>query len=311
MIARCPSCRAEVRHSSNFCSKCGQRLTSKIFSLEVPMTREEMKLTSIDHTCPVAWAAEHGLLDGSPVYPSWCLSAQRDNVLSHAYSQRMVQEIPLDLLLWQEGRISIYYAPWDWVNTAAKVMLVGITPGAYQAIEALREARRCLLAGMSNEETLRSADAVGAFSGPMRTNLVNMLDGIGVARALGIDTTARLFGSHHRLAAHVSAIDYPVFIDGKNYTGGSPSLVRHPVLRSLVVACLGARVAMVPNAVVIPLGEAAQKATELLIERGLLDRRRCLLGFPHPSGGNGWRVRYYKERQQHLTADVARLFIAR
>jgi hypothetical protein len=29
-----------------------------------------------------------------------------------------------DLLLWQEGPLSVFYAPWDWVNTAAKVMLV-------------------------------------------------------------------------------------------------------------------------------------------------------------------------------------------
>lgn len=35
----------------------------------------------------------------------------------------------------------MYYAPWDWVNISAKVMLVGITPGAYQATEALREHR--------------------------------------------------------------------------------------------------------------------------------------------------------------------------
>jgi hypothetical protein len=259
---------------------------------------------NVDHTCPVAWAAEHGLLDGSPVETSWCLSAQRDTVLSHALPEVMTQ----DLLLWQKDRISIYYAPRDWVNTAAKVMLVGITPGAYQAIEALREARRCLQAGLSNEEALRFANAVGSFSGPMRTNLVKMLDGIGVAKVLRIGTSARLFDTHHHLAAHVSAIDYPVFVDGKNYTGHTPPLVRHPVLRSLVVACLGARVAMVPHALVVPLGEAAQSATELLIERDLLDRRRCLLGFPHPSGANGWRVRQYKERQQRLTEDVARAF---
>jgi hypothetical protein len=48
------------------------------------------------------------------------------------------------LLLWEDGALSVYYAPWDWVNTTAKVMLVGITPGAYQATEALLEAQACL-----------------------------------------------------------------------------------------------------------------------------------------------------------------------
>jgi hypothetical protein len=44
-------------------------------------------------------------------------------------------------------------------------MLVGITPGAHQAVVALREAQACLRAGRSNEDTLRRADAAGAFSG--------------------------------------------------------------------------------------------------------------------------------------------------
>ena len=95
---------------------------------------------------------------------SWCLSFQRDVV---AGLSRCDPANP-DLLLWEDDPLRVYYAPWDWVNTAARVMLVGITPGAYQAEEALREARRCLSAGRSAEETLRRADAVGSFSGPMR-----------------------------------------------------------------------------------------------------------------------------------------------
>ena len=255
-----------------------------------------------DHTCPVAWAAENGLLAGSPVDESWCLSAQREAVTSLAQPDAQSP----DLLLWQDSPLSVYYAPWDWVNTAAKVMLVGITPGQHQATEALREARRCLAGGSSNEEALRSADAVGSFSGPMRSNLVTMLDGIGMAEALGIVTTARLFTTHHHLAAHVSAIDYPVFVNGSNYGGASPPLVGQPVLRSLVRASLGARVAMVPGALVVPLGKAAQEAVGLLISVGVLDSQRCLAGFPHPSGANGWRVRQYAERREAMRGAVAR-----
>jgi len=209
-----------------------------------------------------------------------------------------------DLLLWQDRSLTIFYAPWDWVNTAAKIMLVGITPGLHQATEALREVRRCLTAGLSNEEALRNADAVGSFSGPMRTNLVNMLDGIAISEALGIETTARLFDTHHHLAAHVSAIDYPVFVNSKNYGGSNPSLVGHRDLASLVRACLGARVAMAPDALVVPLGKAAQDAVGFLADQGHLDRKRCLSGFPHPSGANGWRVRQYDERRLDLREAV-------
>jgi hypothetical protein len=120
------------------------------------------------------------------------------------------------LLLWEAGPLSVHYAPWEWVNAEARVMLVGITPGAFQATEALREARACLRAGCSAKETLRRADAIGSFAGPMRSNLVTMLDGIGLADGLGVDSSARLFDTHHHLAALCSAIDYPVFVNGQN-----------------------------------------------------------------------------------------------
>ncbi len=216
----------------------------------------------------------------------------------------MVEAQSSDLLLWRDEPLSVFYAPFDWVNTEAKIMLVGITPGQHQATEALREARRCLLAGNTSEQALSSADAVGAFSGPMRANLVAMLDGIGVSDALGIDSTIRLFGTHHHLAAHASAIDYPVFIKGKNYGGTGPSLTRHSVLASLVRASLGARVGMAPDALVVPMGKAVQGAVGMLTEEGLLDQRRCLLGFPHPSGANGWRARQYAERRAQLSRQV-------
>lgn len=210
-----------------------------------------------------------------------------------------------ELLLWQQEALRVFYAPWDWVNTSARVMLVGITPGLYQATEALAEARRSLANGLSPDDALRRADAVGSFSGPMRANLVTMLDGIGLAAALDVESTAQLFDDMHHLAGHVSAIDYPVFVHGRNYGGTNPPLVGHPVLASLVRACLGARVAMAPHALVVPLGKAAEAAVDFLARQDLLDRRRCLLGVPHPSGANGHRARLYAERR----ADLARALL--
>lgn len=256
----------------------------------------------VDHTCPVVRAQDLGLLVGSPVTSLWCLSSWREVIAA----LDPVTATDPRLLLWEDGALSVYYAPWDWVNTTAKIMLVGITPGAYQATEALREAQACLRAGRSNEETLRRADAAGSFSGPMRTHLVSMLDGIGLADALGVDSTARLFGTHHHLAALCSAIDYPVFVNGRNYSGAGPPLARHPVLRSLVRVSLGTRVAMTPGALVVPLGKAAQSAVSLLAADGLIDPGRSLTGFPHPSGGNGHRVRQYAANREGLAEHVAR-----
>jgi len=105
----------------------------------------------VDHACLAARAEKLGLLAGSPMRRSWCLSFHREVA---AGLPRFDPANP-DLLMWADGPLTVYYAPWDWVNTAARVMLVGITPGAHQAAEALREAHRCLSAGCSTEETLR------------------------------------------------------------------------------------------------------------------------------------------------------------
>jgi hypothetical protein len=93
---------------------------------------------------------------------------------------------------------------------------------------------------------------------------------------------------------------------GHNYGGASPPLTWHPVLRSLVRASLGTRVAVTPDALVIPLGKAAQDAVSLLAADGLLNPGRSLTGFPHPSGGNGHRVRQYAANREALAGQVAR-----
>jgi hypothetical protein len=248
-----------------------------------PITRQSdfnILVMEVDHTCPVVRAQELGLLAGSPVTTAWCLSSWREVITT----LEPVVATDRRLLVWEAGPLSIHYAPWDWVNTEAKVMLVGITPGAFQATEALREAQACLRAGRPAEETLRRADATGSFAGPMRSNLVTMLDGIGLAEALGVDSSARLFDTHHHRAALCSAIDYPVFVNGQNYGGASPPLARDPVPRSLVRASLGARIAMTPNALVIPLGRAAQDAVTLLAAEDLVSPAQCLTGFPPRQG---------------------------
>jgi hypothetical protein len=287
------------------CAWCGEPLDRHPFDTACPQAPYVAQpVPAPDHTCPIAFGARHGLLAGSPVNERWCFSCQRQSLVALPTDDVRVPE----LLLWEERDLTVYYAPWDWVNIKAKVMLVGITAGLYQAMVATRETKRCLQKGMSNEEALRCADAAASFSGPMRSNLITMLDGIGLQRALGIQSSAQLFTTHHYLAAHVSAIDYPLFVRGRNYAGGSPRLGDHPTLAALVVASLGPRVAMVRDAIVIPLGKAAQEGVQILVDRDLIDPRRCLFGFPHPSGANGWRLRQYQERGAELRQQVQRAF---
>ena len=56
-----------------------------------------------------------------------------------------------------DGALAAYYAPFDALNPKARVVLVGITPGRTQAVNALAEARRQLLSGASAAHAVQQA----------------------------------------------------------------------------------------------------------------------------------------------------------
>ena len=114
-------------------------------------------------------------------------------------------DIPEAFLLSREGRYSAHYIPFESVNTAARVVVVGITPGFVQWKNALREAQRQMEAGAGDDAVLRASRQAGAFSGAIRPNFVALLDAIGVQRWLGIAGCATLFGADAGLV-QVSAV---------------------------------------------------------------------------------------------------------
>jgi hypothetical protein len=212
------------------------------------------------------------------------------------------------LRVYADETLSIYYAPFDQVNENARVVLMGITPGRQQMWQACLAARGAIANGASDDEVLRIAKNAGSFAGPMRANLVRMLDEIGVAKHLGIDTAASLFSAHAKLLFSTSAVSFPVFIRGQNYSGHTPRLLMHPILRRIIEQVWLRRVALVPKALVIPLGKAVSDVVEHFAEEGAIDVRRCLLGFPHPSGGNGHRVRLFSANREALRNQVDKWF---
>jgi hypothetical protein len=135
-----------------------------------------------------------------------------------------------------------------------------------------------------------------------------MLDGIGLAAALGIDTTASLFGDNSHLLHSTSAVRYPAFYAGRNYTGHTPKMLRSPVLQAFVDDVLGPELRQVPDALIVPSGDAVETALRHLASTGVVDAGRCLFGFPHASPGNGWRERFYRDRRTELTDRVAKHF---
>lgn len=201
--------------------------------------------------------------------------------------------LPENLLIDSEGPLSVYYSPFDYINEKASVVICGITPGLYQAIQALKVAREKLLEGAPVTDAAQAAKNVASFSGPMRTNLVRMLDAIGLAHVMGIKTTSELFSEYSGRAHFTSALRYPVFKDGKNYSG-TPVMLRTPILRKQIDTSLAEEIRCVsPGAFYVPLGPKVEAALHYFVQRGELSSGQVLDGLPHPSGANAERIAYF------------------
>lgn len=200
------------------------------------------------------------------------------------------------LRLAQDGDIEVCYAPFEYINPQAQVVIVGITPGRTQMLNALREARKQLDRGSDPTAVLIAAKQTGAFSGAMRPNLVSLLDNIGINRLLKIPSCDALFGAAAHLVQTTSVLRNPVFVRGENYNG-TPSMTRHPLLREQLITHFGEDAKALPNAVFVPLGEKVTEALGFLAERGMMDRNRILDGLPHPSGANAERIAYFLGRK--------------
>ena len=216
-----------------------------------------------DHLCPVLVGAG-GLIDDS-----WCFERMAQVLVGMPPIDTEADVLRSELLLYEKGRLSVRYCPFDSVNPRAKLVIVGITPGLRQMFLSCQEAQRALIEGQTGEDVLHRAGAVGGFAGSMRTNLVAMLDGIGLHEKLGIDSTRSLFGEHHELLSGTSAVLYPAFIEGKNYTG-TPGPEAYPLLQAFVDQVLTASRAR---------GEAPSDETALL----------CVLTSAPQSAPVNWR----------------------
>jgi hypothetical protein len=109
------------------------------------------------------------------------------------------------------------------------------------------------------------------------------------------------FGGRFDLVTSTSAVCHAAFVrEGRNHSG-APPVGRHPLLRAFARQVLAANLA--PDALVIPLGNAATEAVRLAD----VNAKRVLYHFPHPSAGNGRPARKYAESRDHVIDQVSRL----
>lgn len=203
-----------------------------------------------------------------------------------------------DLKIAHSGDIDVVYAPFDYIEADAKLVVVGITPGMTQAVNATNAAEKAKRAGKDLQACLAEAKLTASFSGgAIRNNLVSMLDAIGVAAHFEVQSTSEMFLPGSKDVHFTSALRYPVFVSGKNYNG-TPDMLRTSLLRKMIEQHLAEEARLLPNAIWLPLGPKAEVAVSHLVDLGFLDREKILSGLPHPSGANAERVAVFLGRKR-------------
>jgi hypothetical protein len=191
----------------------------------------------------------------------------------------------MDTHVYKLKRLDVAYAPFDHINTGADIVIVGITPGKRQMREAIDEARRALSLGLSDAEALARAKVHASFAGSMRVNLVKLMDAVGLNHLLGIVSTASPWGQDCHRAHFTSALRYPTFVDGKNYSR-SPDLNRVLFLFDSSVKWLKEELSLFTNAVIVLMGDMVSEMLTRVGREMAISNDRILAGMPHASGAN-------------------------
>lgn len=198
-----------------------------------------------------------------------------------------------DLDLEREGRYTLRYTPFEYVNSSARLCIVGITPGTTQLEEAYRAAQRLLEQGASLDVILRETKKAAAFSGEMRKNLVRILRHFQFGELLGADEST-LWGTNAALLHSTSVIPHATFKGGKMFAGPFEEILRAPLLRKHFEQDFLPELRCLPKSTwFIGLGPTPLAALEWCIEYDHLEPEQLLGAFPHPSGKGGSQIDYF------------------
>lgn len=190
--------------------------------------------------------------------------------------------------------ISVYYAPFEHINTSARIVLVGITPGESQMRRAWYAARHAISTGQEIAKAMSEVKRVSSFNderGLMRRNLYRQIEHWGIHSWLGLNAAESLFDEGWSQVQTTSLIRFPVFLHGDNYRGQSPSPLKHDFLRSVINEYLINELRAIPKAVVFPLGPKVESVIRKL-EASKLISNPVQYGMLHPSGENTYRFDY-------------------
>ena len=193
-------------------------------------------------------------------------------------------------LVKKEGNIKVYYAPFDYINSKAKIMIVGITPGfqqMQQSFEVINEGK-----------SLKEVKDLSSFKGSMRTTLIKYLDELKVNKTIKIKSCESLFDKNSKYLHTTSLVKYPVFDKGKNYAGAN--ILKKKILLDFIEKNFLQELKTLKKSIIIPLGNTASYTIEYLNKKYDLKLRCFLKGFPHPSGANARKNIQFKEHKSTM-----------
>ena len=189
-----------------------------------------------------------------------------------------------------ENNIKIYYAPFDYINPKAKIMIVGITPGLQQMLQSFEV--------INDGKSLKEVKDLSSFKGSMRTALIKYLDELEVNKKLKIKSCESLFNKNSKYLHTTSLVKYPVFDKGKNYTGSN--ILKKKMLLEFIEKNFLQELKTLNKTIIIPLGNTVSSTIEYLNNKYDLKLRCFLKGFPHPSGANARKNIQFKENRSSM-----------
>ncbi|WP_176714989.1 uracil-DNA glycosylase family protein [Tenacibaculum soleae] len=203
-------------------------------------------------------------------------------------------------LVSKEGKIEIYYAPFDYINLDASIIIVGITPGWSQMEKSFKTIIKEMKVNNDFSLALKKVKSECSFAGSMRNNLIKMLDKLELEKKLNIKSTSELFEIENSFLHSTSIIKYPVFNNGKNYTGSTPSPLKSEILWKQIEKLFIPEISEFKGKLIIPLGKSVSEILLKIQSENKLNGNFILNGFPHPSGANGHRAKQFETNKESM-----------
>jgi hypothetical protein len=190
----------------------------------------------------------------------------------------------------KEKNIEIYYAPFDYINSKAKMVIIGITPGLQQMLQSYEV--------INQGKSLKEVKDLSSFKGSMRTSLIKYLDELKINNILKIKSCESLFNTNSRYLHTTSLVKYPVFDKGKNYSG--TNLLKKKILLDFIEKNFLKELKTLKKSIIVPLGNTVSSTIKYLNNKYNLKLTCFLELFPHTSGSNARKNIQFKENKMNM-----------